>query len=126
MFQSAIAAYPANAKMHHNLAYLWYEQGAASRAAEVEHHFARALQLHPQYSTCHINYGAFLAEGGREAEACDLWKGAVRSSSEWDSHVMGDLRTLVGNLEICSRRLGRPGDVEWLRRTYLEMLGADN
>ena len=116
LYESALAVYPDNAKAHHNLAHKW--MSLKIRDEEVEFHMKEAIRVHPEYGTAFINLGVFLAQHDRQAEACDLWKGAVTSYDGWSSKVMGELPTLVRNYAMCTRNLGRTEDFDWVKHRY--------
>ena len=120
LYETALEVYPMNAKAHHNLAHKWFT--AKERHAEVEFHMKEAIRVHPEYGTAYINLGVHLAQQGRQAEACDLWKNAVTTYDDWSSKVMGELPTLARNYAMCTKNLGRTEDRAWLKKRYPNLI----
>ena len=80
------------------------------RVAEAELHFKRALQLNPEFSEASNNYGAFLLQQGRHAEAIPQFEKALanplypaRAIAEcnlgWSLYKSGKVEMAVGRLK---------------------------
>jgi tetratricopeptide (TPR) repeat protein len=80
-----VAKYPQNARAYNNLACALLPQG---KTAEANAHFARAIELQPDYVTGHYNWGVTLLDQGRVAEAIAQLEIAVRLAPiHVDAHV---------------------------------------
>lgn len=95
----------------------------AARVHENEFFFKHALKVHPSYGAAYINYGVFMSQQQREAEACALWNGAIKTYDSWPSKVYGDLHPLATNFERCSQMLGHTDDVTWVHNAYPGFFG---
>ena len=67
--------YPLNPRAHNNLG--WARQGRG-KFAEANAHFARAVELQPDYVTAHYTWGVALLDQGRAAEAIAQFEAAVQ------------------------------------------------
>jgi tetratricopeptide (TPR) repeat protein len=85
LWADTVAKYPQNARAHNNLAWALVPQG---RAVEADAHYARAVELQPDYVTGHYNWGVALFDQGRVAEAITQLEAAVRLAPDHaDAHV---------------------------------------
>jgi tetratricopeptide (TPR) repeat protein len=84
-----VAAYPAGARGHNNLALILQQRGDAAGANT---HYATALRLQPGYVSAHYNWGVALLEQNRVAEAVVQLEAAVRLAPD---HA--DARLNLGN-----------------------------
>jgi tetratricopeptide (TPR) repeat protein len=75
IWADTVAKRPENARAHNNLAWVLQRQGKSDEANE---HFARALELQPNYVTGHYNWGVALLDQHRVPEAIAQFQAAVR------------------------------------------------
>lgn len=94
-----VAAYPAGARGHNNLALILQQRGDFERANT---HYATALRLQPGYVSAHYNWGVALLEQNRIAEAIVQLEAAVGLAPD---HA--DARLNLGNALV---RAERPAD----------------
>ena len=80
-----VAKHPEVARGHNNLAWALQKQG---RPAEANVHFARAIELQPDYVTAHYDWGTALLDQGRAADAILQFEAAVQlAPSHADAHL---------------------------------------
>jgi tetratricopeptide (TPR) repeat protein len=80
-----VAAYPAGARGHNNLALVLQQRGDVDRANT---HYATALRLQPNYVSAYYNWGVALLEQNRIADAIVQLEAAVRLAPDHaDAHL---------------------------------------
>ena len=98
IWSDTVDKFPQNARAHNNLAWAWQAQG---RPAEANTHFARAIELQPDYISAHYNWGVALLDQGRGIEAIAQFEAAVRlAPNHADAHLN------LGNALMQLRRAG--------------------
>jgi len=98
IWTNTVAKAPRNARAHNNLALAWQEAGDGARAHA---HYARAVELQPDYVSAHYNWGVALLEQGAAADAVTQLEAAVRLAPE---HV--DARVNLGTALVRAQRAG--------------------
>jgi tetratricopeptide (TPR) repeat protein len=96
IWTDTVGKVPDNARAHNNLALAWRHAGDEARASQ---HYARAIQLQPDYVSARYNWGVTLLELGGAAEAVVQLETAVRLAPE---HV--DARVNLGNALVRAQR----------------------
>ena len=96
IWSDTIVKAPANARAHNNLAWALQHEG---KPAEANAHFARAVDLQPEYVSAWYNWGVALLEQGRPGDAVERLAAAVRLAPQ---HA--DARVNLGNALTQSRR----------------------
>jgi tetratricopeptide (TPR) repeat protein len=99
VWQTSVAAFPASARAHNNLAQALQEAG---RPAEAERAFTRAVATDPDYASARYTWGVALLAAGRLADAVTQLQAAVRlAPGHADAHL---------NLGTALTRLQRPAE----------------
>ncbi len=107
---------PENPRAHHNLALAWQQRGKPEQANQ---HFARAIELQPDYAPARYNWGVALLDRGRLAEANTQFSEAVRLSPALRfDRKFAETQFELGRL---AERTGQPVEAEVKYREVLRL-----